>query len=457
MKNINMSNSPIICNNNGNNLSRKPTVGSISPFKKFNFDFPKIKSDSEYGKEEINNSRSFISNIENKNDIISKNEKNIKNNKPIIIKFKNLKKILKKDGLFNILTFLDCYDLMNILQTNKSFIFLLNKSISNAYYYKIKKNLDKIKSDWELIKCSLVYSKVKEALKIDFVINIRFINNIFNKNITNINKNEFFNMDNEKKMEPKCFQIIYFYNYFKSINPQKKLKTKENTKTINMYDYYTYDLYPENDKIPNVYINKEQSLFNNSNNINNTDKLVFIQPILPFKINDKGIINLEIYSSNNNFINPCSIKIISKCFDLKKYINDLELKGYNNLRICEYENICFHWKYINNDRSINKFIDIINKMKNKFEPFFQIINISYESIGFFIFKINLVAIKPGKIGNNIIDDDFGINIIIRKKNEIVENEIKKNNLLLERREIYELRVGDTVTLYFTTKKIKNIK
>ena len=460
-KSLKYGNNPIIniCNNtNTFSGSIKSIKSPITTFQKFNFDFPKMKKGNDYSKDEENISKSFLSN--NNKEVNNNNENEIKiekNNKLINIKYKNLKKIIK-NGLFNILTFLDCYDLMNILQTNKSFIFLINRSISNAYYFQIKNNLNKINSDIELLKCSLVYSKVKDALKIDFVINIRFINKIFNKNIKNLGKNDFFTIDPEKNMEPKCFQLLYFYNYFKSINPQKKLKTKENTKKVNMYDYYTYDLYSENDKIPNIYINKEQSLFNNNNISNKTDKLVFIQPILPFKINDKGIINLEIYSSNNNFINPSSIKIFLKSFDLKKYLIDLDLKGYNNLRICEYENICFHWKYINNDRNKNNFIDIINKMKQKFEPYFEIINISYESIGFFIFKINLVAVKPGKIGNNnIIDDDFGINIIIRKKREVVENEIKKNNLLLERREIYELRVGDSLTLYFSTKKIKNKK
>ena len=70
---------------------------------------------------------------------------------------------------------------MCLLQTNKSLIFLINKSISDAYYLIIKQNLVYFNSNFELLKSSLLYSKVKDALKIDFVINIRFINKI-NKN-----------------------------------------------------------------------------------------------------------------------------------------------------------------------------------------------------------------------------------------------------------------------------------
>ena len=174
--------------------------------------------------------------------------------------------------------------------------------------------------------------------------------------------------------EPKCFQIIYFYNYFKQINPQKKLKTKENTKKIKMYDYYIYDLYSENDIIPEIYINKEQISFDINNNIEN---FAFIQPILPFKINDRGIINLEIFTSNNNFVEPSSIAIYLKSLDLKNYLNNLKIKKYNNLRICEYENICVFWKYLYSQRSINNFKNIIIKINNIFEPYFEIINILF--------------------------------------------------------------------------------
>ena len=95
-----------------------------------------------------------------------------------------------------------------------------------------------------------------------------------------------------------------------------------------------------------------------------------MQPILPFKINDKGIINFEIYSSKNEFINPSSIKIILKSFDLKQYLNNLKIKVYNNLRICEYENIGLHWKNINDEKSRGDFEDIIFKIKNVFWTIF---------------------------------------------------------------------------------------
>ena len=433
------------------NFNNKNNINDIN--NKDNSNTNKVKSKVDFDYKENNENNLTNNNIKNMDDnnkieeIKDKTEKEIKkeSNVPIVhLKLNNFKKILKKDGLFNVLTFLDCYDLMCLLKTNKSLIFLINKAISNAYYFRIKENLSQFISDFELLKCSLIYTKVKDSFKIDFETKIIFKKQ---KNANNIND------DNEKKISPRCYQIIYFYNYFKSINPQVKLKTKENTKKIKMYDYYTFDLYSENDSnYPNIFINKEQSLFD----INASDKLVYIQPILPFKINDKGILNLEIYSSNYDFINPSSIKIVSKCYDLKKYINNLNQKGNDNLRICEYENICFHWKFMTNEkRNTDKtFFNLINKVEKKFKPYFDIQNILYENIGFFIFKIYLVAVKKGRIGNRQLEDDFGFNITIKEKGDYVENEIKKNNLLLDRKEVYELRLGETIILYFSEKPKK---
>ena len=455
------SNKPFIFNiinnniENGNLTSKKPSIRGLSSLKKYNFDFPTTSTikENDYSRDEDNKSKNSLNNKEeNKSNINKENVKekigiNVKQD--IQIKFKSLKKIIKKNGLFNVLTFLDCYDLMNLLQTNKSLIFLINKSFSDAYYHKIKENLVNFNSNFELLKSSLIYSKVKDALKIDFVINIRFVNKIYKANIEKNENNEF-----SKNFEPKCFQVIYCYNYFRQINPNQKLKTKENTRAINMYDFYTYDLYSENDKTPDIYITKEQISFNINNNF---EKLAFIQPILPFKINDKGIINLEIFTSNNNFVNPSSIKLYLKSLDLKHYLNNLKIKKYNDLRICEYENICVFWKYLHNEKSINDFKNIIIKIKKIFEPYFNIINISYENVGFFIFKINLIAVKIGKIDDNAIDNDLGINFIIRNKKDKIENEIKKNNLLLEKRNIYELRLGDKLILYISTKQFNNNK
>ena len=419
----------------------KPTINnSNSRFsslssRKYNFDCPKKIILEELSKDHEDNKNK---NFGNKNNIHNTTYSKV----PLVkINIKGIKKIIKKDGFFNILTFLDDTDLISLLKTNKSLIGLINKSIANAYFFRIKQHLRKFRSIFELLKCSLIYTELKNSFKIDFVINIRFINQYkINNNI------------NEGELTPKCYQLLFFYQCFKPTEPNAKLKTKETTKRIKMYDYYTFDLYPNGYKFPTIYINKESQQLQEKNL---EEKLVYIQPILPFKFNDKGIINFEIYSSKNYFINPSSIKVIMKRFDLKNYINELNINNYNNLRVCEYEDISTHWKLIDNEKNQNLFFNMKRHIRARFEHNFFIESISFINIGFFLFKINLEAKKPGLIDRVKFGNDFGITLIIKRKYENVENEIKKNNLIIERRQIYELRVGDKIVIYISAKRNKS--
>ena len=143
-----------------------------------------------------------------------------------------------------------------------------------------------------------------------------------------------------------------------------------------------------------------------------------------------------------------------KEFDLKKYLNELNENQYNNLRNCEYEDIRPHWKLIDNEKNQNPFLELKAKLKARFEPNFLIESISYVNIGFFLYKINLEAKKPGLLDRSKIGNDFGIDLLIKRRYESIENEIKKNNLIIERRQIFELRVGDKIVIYISLRKYK---
>ena len=87
----------------------------------------------------------------------------------------------------------------------------------------------------------------------------------------------------------------------------------------------------------------------------------------------------------------------------------------------------------------------INKL---FEPFFDIKKIYFGNIGVNIFKVELLAIKAGEINDK---NKIEIKIKIKEKDDYVENEIRKNNLLFERRDIFEIRVGESLLYYFSLK------
>ena len=44
-------------------------------------------------------------------------------------------------------------------------------------------------------------------------------------------------------------------------------------------------------------------------------------------------------------------------------------------------------------------------------------------------------------------------MLIKDSNEIIINEIKKNDLLFENKNLFELRKGDIIVFYFTNNKI----
>jgi hypothetical protein len=364
------------------------------------------------------------------------------------IKINQFKKILKNDGLFHLLRFLDYSDINSLYKArNKKLFILINTAITNAYYFNVKEYLLKYNNIIELLKCKIIQSKIRSSLKIDFVLNIRFIHL---KN-DNMNKNRKIKLTDKCNnfTEPLYFQFRYIYNYFQKGKKKKELITKEEYEKLNnkpkMFDYYTFDLYPEkseNNNLTNksIYISKELTLFEKDGN-----NIVSIQPILPFSINDKGIINLELYTANNGFVDPDSIKIIIKSYNIKNHINKLSERNINNPRICDCENLCYHWK----DISLYLYHKtIINIVKRLFEPFFEIKKICFENTGIYIFKVYLLAIKSGVIDKK---NKFEIKIKIKNKDDYIENEIRKNNLIFERRDMFEINVGDQLLYYFSVK------
>ena len=128
--------------------------------------------------------------------------------------------------------------------------------------------------------------------------------------------------------------------------------------------------------------------------------------------------------------------------DLNKNIKYLEDNNINNIRISEYEMICQHW---NKEPKINRFIQILKKF---FDSHFIINDIFCDNYVLCVFKFHLTAKITGFLFNN----DLNIKIYIKDKNDYIENEIKKNNLLFEKSKIFEIRVGESIIFYFILKQ-----
>ena len=409
--NINLKNNVI--HTQKKNSIKKPSI-KISPLDnnninnnklKFDFPFPGLNSILENPIKIFNNKSKIKINI------LSKlYELYIKS------KHKKIKPIL------NILSFLNQKDLIEIINIrNKKLMLILNKTLVDSYFFSLKKNLRKYSNFLEPIKSTLVYtlSKIRGSLKIDIMFSIRFI-------------------DKRNKISPenpKHFQLLYLFDFLKD----KKIIKEGNNKN-RLYDCYGFDIIPEiienksKEEFKGIYLSKSLPRFN----IDKNDELISVQPILPFKFNDKGIFNFEIFSNQNMFINPRTLRLKLNIIDL------LSNNDINELRINEYENICKYWKIKGglNEKRIEKYKLII---KEWFDKYFLVKDIFYADIGLLVFKYNLVANNVGILKN----PNLNIKIVIKEKDQYIENEIKKNNLLLEKNKAIEIRKGENLIFFIS--------
>ena len=408
--NINLKNNVI--HTQKKNSMKKPSI-KISPLDnninnnklKFDFPFPGLNSILEKPIKIFNNKSKIKINI------LSKlYELYIKS------KHKKIKPIL------NILSFLNQKDLIEIINIrNKKLMLILNKTLVDSYFFSLKKNLRKYSNFLEPIKSTLVYtlSKIRDSLKIDIMFSIRFI-------------------DKRNKISPenpKHFQLLYLFDFLKD----KKI-IKEGKNKNRLYDCYGFDIIPEiienksKEEFKGIYLSKSLPRFN----IDKNDELISVQPILPFKFNDKGIFNFEIFSNQNLFINPRTLRLKLNIIDL------LSNNDINELRINEYENICKYWKIKGglNEKRIEKYKLII---KEWFDKYFLVKDIFYADIGLLVFKYNLVANNVGILEN----PNLNIKIVIKEKDQYIENEIKKNNLLLEKNKAIEIRKGENLIFFIS--------
>lgn len=359
-----------------------------------------------YNSNELNNSTKIKNSVNDAEKINSKD--------------KERKNKIKLNSFFHLLSFFNSEDMKQIFNVSKKIRMLISLSIRDIYYATI---IQKIKKNpyFEILKIKIHYSTVHiTSMKIDLIVLVR-IKNFFK---------DFF--DNEYKNPSINLVLAFVY---------KSSKREEKGNNLSKFvDYYSLDLFPNDTKIfPAIYMTREFTKFN----LDFLQK-TYIQPILPFKEEDMAYFNFQIFAPEIFFINPLDIKIKI----MSKNIPDKSIFGAheNNMRICEYEDLCNHWKGLNSFKDNKK---VQQQIQNIFYPYFDVLNIEYEDIGFMVFKVILKAIEEGKIENK---EELGITIKVNKKDDIIVNEVKKNDLLYENRNIYELRKKDVIIFYLTNSK-----
>ena len=123
---------------------------------------------------------------------------------------------------------------------------------------------------------------------------------------------------------------------------------------------------------------------------------------------------------------------------LKREIVDFDVSRYCEMELCKGK-----W----NDIILLDECDIyIGDLIAKFKKNFNILNILFDNVGYYIFKFFLEGVTPGVIGP---DDEIGMKITVKNLNEEKSNETKKNNLVFDRKNEIQMYVGDILVFYIS--------
>ena len=342
----------------------------------------------------------------------------VKNYKECYISVENLKKInkinIKKNPFINLLMFFDNNLFFNFFNLNK----FIRNLILNSLKFEIKtfianKFNDLTKNLFNSNKFYLIFKKEK-----NFEMFLILKSKISNKNL--INKSIHFEY---KTYFPSDKEFNYNHNIFDIKNSNLKFWViKENT------SFYLDEL------------NK-----------------AYIMHIMQYKINDFIEFTINIFTKKG-LMNIRKLKFLkinifpTPSFDFFEYDKEnnfnREIIDYNDNRICEIEFCKGNWNDIKlfEDKNVD---DIKFEFFNKL---FRIEKILFDDVGYYMFKIYLIAIKTGEIFN----DEIKIKLKVVSNNKNCSNETKKNNLIFDRKNELQLHLGDILVFYITKNKNVNL-
>ena len=310
----------------------------------------------------------------------------ILNNKKIFLRFISL---------------LNSNDLFRLYNINKE----IHKIILNTLILQIKKTIipkfiEKYKELFKENKFFLIIKKTKRDKKmhIRIYLSIKSTINDNNKNIVNYS----YQIINESKNEE---TILNVYNF--EIIPKNKPKIFW---IIKEYTAFHYD-------------EQDRAYFSNKLQFSPNDSIFFNVNIFT----EIGLINFSTF----HWIKYEKFKIKNLNYKLQNEIEYLH-NGWNDINDLSYK-------------------EIVNKNINKlFNDFFDIKNIFFDDVGYYIFKIIMKAKKKGICQG--IDNNIGISINIFDKEEVLENEAKKNNLVFDENNEININIDDEVIFYITQNK-----
>lgn len=159
---------------------------------------------------------------------------------------------------------------------------------------------------------------------------------------------------------------------------------------------------------------------------------------------DKGIIDINSFKWMNLNINKVPQ------FNFLEFSNEhnklREVLDFDLSRFCEMEIMKNKWTDLIH---MENYENIIKKLKSLFEPNFIIQKVLWDDVGYYLFKIFLIASQKGRLKSS---NEIGIKISIKNIDEPLINEVKKNCLLFDGKNQIQIRIGDILVFYISKNK-----
>lgn len=184
---------------------------------------------------------------------------------------------------------------------------------------------------------------------------------------------------------------------------------------------------------------------------------------MQFCINDFIETNTNIFTEKG-LIDISKFKWLNLSFDKIPNFNFLEFTDEHNKlrevidfdlsRFCELEIMKNKWTILAN---MSNHENILKRIKSLFEPCFIVQKVLYDDVGYYLFKIFLIAAIPGIIlkftlGKISSGDELGIQIEVLDTEKKISNEVKKNCLIYDRKNSLQTRIGDILVFYISKNK-----
>lgn len=323
------------------------------------------------------------------------------------------------------------YSLLSLLNTNDLFkLFSLNKVIKNGiigfFKNKIKekilpKFLKKYCNNTLFIDKSCDFKIVKKQYKKNKKAHIRIILAIKAKI-----------SESNPEIVNKKYQILY-----QILNPKS---IKDSTFTT-----YSFEIVPKRIH-KKFWIYKEYTSFHYDDH----DK-AYYNDLLQFWPGNEILISIGLITEygildfdNFHWLNP---KILPKI--QKSKISNIAIQSYltNSESTCEVEGLVNGWLGI---EQLENYNSVIKTLYDLFGNYFNINEIYFEDVGYYFFKVILVAKKVGEC--NGINNNLGIKININEKEFVISNEIKKNGLIYDEKNELNVNIDDIIIFYISQNK-----